>query len=82
MDLTQLHRMANQIARNLAAQGDEAAITATAQHLQDFWDPRMKAAILKGSRETLDPIAQAAVERLDNPAGQCVPPHLRLGKSN
>ncbi|MBK9011129.1 MAG: formate dehydrogenase subunit delta [Novosphingobium sp.] len=55
--------MANQIARNLAAQG-AAAVEATCQHLRDFWDPRMKAAILGGSRAGLDPIARAAVERL------------------
>ena len=66
MDLARLHHMANQIARNLAAQGEDAAITATAQHIRDFWDPRMKAAILAGDRTPLDPIARAALERLDD----------------
>lgn len=64
MELARLIYMANQIARNLAMQGEAAAIEATFQHLRDFWDPRMKAAILAGERSGLDPIARAAVERL------------------
>ncbi len=36
-------RMANDIARNFAANGDEAAAQQTAEHIQLFWDPRMKA---------------------------------------
>ena len=56
--------MANQIARNLAAQGEEAAVAGTAQHIRDFWDPRMKAAILADTLTALDPIAQAAIKRL------------------
>ena len=35
--------MAGQILRNFTAQGQEAAIAATAEHLVMFWDPRMKA---------------------------------------
>lgn len=64
MDLDRLHYMANQIARNLAAGGKEAAIAATAQHIVNYWDPRMKAAILAGDRSELEPIARTAVERL------------------
>ncbi|PLK27886.1 formate dehydrogenase subunit delta [Novosphingobium sp. TH158] len=56
--------MANQIALNLAAQGEEAAIAATAQHLRDFWDPRMKSAILASDGNGLNSIARAAVEML------------------
>ena len=65
MDLAHLTYMANQIARNFAAQGDEVAAAATAQHLKLFWDPRMKAAILSGDRAGLEPIAKAAVELLE-----------------
>ncbi len=68
MDIERLRYMANQIARNLAPQGEAAAVEATFQHLRDFWDPRMKAGILSGKCEGLDPIAKAAVERLANPA--------------
>ncbi|MEY4238453.1 MAG: hypothetical protein RL339_1054 [Pseudomonadota bacterium] len=66
MDPARLIYMANQIARNLAAQGEAAAIAATAQHLRDFWDPRMKAAILAADHGALEPIARAAVELLRN----------------
>ena len=64
MDRARLIYMANQIARNLAAQGDEAAIAATAQHIRDFWDPRMKATIFTVDPAALDPIAGAAIDRL------------------
>ena len=64
MDLEKLTYMVNQIARNLAAHGEDEAIALTAQHLKDYWDPRMKAAILAGDRSNLVPIARAAVERL------------------
>jgi formate dehydrogenase subunit delta len=64
VDIERLRYMANQIARNFAAQGEEAAIAAAAQHLRDFWDPRMKAEILADDRSALDPIARAAVDRL------------------
>ena len=64
MDLARLTHMANQIARNFAIQGEAKAIAATAQHIVDFWDPRMKAAILGSDRAGLDPLAAAAVEKL------------------
>lgn len=64
MDTAHLIHMANQIARNLAAQGEAAAIEQTAQHLIAFWDPRMKAAILAADPAPLCAIARAAVERL------------------
>jgi len=69
MDAGKLAMMANQIARNLAFQGEAAAVEATAQHIRDFWDPRMKAKIL-ADRAGLDPIAAAAVAQLaENGAG-------------
>ena len=68
MDLVRLQYMANQIAREFAPQGEAAAIAATAKHLGDFWDPRMKAAIIADANgnggAALSPIARAAVERL------------------
>jgi formate dehydrogenase subunit delta len=63
VDIERLTYMANQIAKNLAPQG-EAAPELTFQHLRDYWDPRMKAAILSGDRSDLSPIARAAVDRL------------------
>jgi formate dehydrogenase subunit delta len=64
MDPARLILMANQIARNFAVQGEQAASAATAQHIRDFWDPRMKAAILAANHDALDPIAREAVARL------------------
>ena len=64
MDIERLRYMADQIARNLAPQGEEVAIAATAQHISDFWDPRMKAAIFADDPAALSPIARAAIERL------------------
>ena len=64
MEIERLRYMAEQIARNFAVQGDEAAIEATADHLAQFWDPRMKAQILADDRAALSPVAAAAVDRL------------------
>jgi formate dehydrogenase subunit delta len=64
MDVSRLRTMANQIARNLAMEGEDAAIAATAEHIRLYWDPRMKAAILADDRAALSPIAAAAVARL------------------
>ena len=64
MDVKTLRHMVDQIARNFAVQGEEAAIAATAEHIRLFWDPRMKAAILADDRAALSPIARAAVERI------------------
>ena len=64
MDADRLVAMANQIARNLAAQGEAAAVEQTAQHIRDFWDPRMKTAILAVGAGRMGHVAAAAVARL------------------
>ncbi|MEP7005177.1 MAG: formate dehydrogenase subunit delta [Sphingomonas bacterium] len=60
--------MANQIARNFAAQGADAAALAVADHIAAFWDPRMKAQIFAvesgGQDPGLEPIAAHAVALL------------------
>ena len=53
--------MANQIATNLATEDDPVA--ATANHIQLFWDPRMKKLILENG-DGLSLIAAAAINRL------------------
>lgn len=66
-----LVKMANQIARNLAARGEKRAIAGTADHIANFWDPRMRAGIaahLAAGGEGLDPIARAAIDRLRTPS--------------
>jgi formate dehydrogenase subunit delta len=45
MSPDKLQRMANDIARNLAALGDGAP-AAIAEHLRQFWTPRMRAELL------------------------------------
>jgi formate dehydrogenase subunit delta len=66
MDHARLVYMANQIARNLAPQGEARAIELTAQHLRDYWDRRMKAEIRACDAAQLHPIARAAVALLDS----------------
>lgn len=59
--------MANQIARNMAIQGDETAIAGTADHIGKFWDPRMRSGIaahLAAGGEGLSPLARAAIKKL------------------
>ena len=75
MDLTRLHHMIDQIARNFAAIGHDNAVAATADHIVKFWDPRMKAALLAGDPNALSPIARGAVAMLAK--GRKPPPQMR-----
>jgi NADH-dependant formate dehydrogenase delta subunit FdsD. len=66
-NLDRLVYMANQIARNFEALGQDHAVEATADHIASFWDPRMKAQIFKchaAGGEPLQPIAYKAVALL------------------
>lgn len=54
--------MANQIAINLAT--DEDPVAATSNHIQLYWDPRMKKLILENNGAGLSPTAAAAITRL------------------
>lgn len=62
--LPTLRRMANDIARNFAAMGHDKAVLATADHIDKFWDPRMKRAIFADDGTDLLPIARGAIEHL------------------
>ena len=65
--LERLVYMANQIAKNFAATSHEAAAAATADHIVQFWDPRMKSMIfqrLADGGEGMDPLAREAIELL------------------
>jgi formate dehydrogenase subunit delta len=64
VDAAKLAYMANQIARNLAAKGDEQAVAAIADHIDKFWDPRMKEDLREGGRDQLSPLAARAFARL------------------
>ncbi len=62
-----LDYMANQIGKFFAAQGEERAVPAIAEHLRKFWTPRMRATIvarLQSDAARLDPLPRRAVERL------------------
>ena len=61
--LDRLVRMANQIATNLATETDPAG--ATAHHIADFWDPRMKAMITAHDGTGLSPVATAAIAQIN-----------------
>ncbi|WP_447725820.1 formate dehydrogenase subunit delta [Sphingomonas koreensis] len=65
MDVDRLVDMANQIARNFAVQGEDVAAAATARHIVDFWDPRMKSAIRGCAHPGLSPIAAKALAQVD-----------------
>jgi formate dehydrogenase subunit delta len=68
-----LRRMAGDIARNFEAMGHDKAVLATADHIYQFWDPRMKAAIFADDHSRLIPIAREAIEHLQakgNPGSQ------------
>ena len=64
--LVTLRRMANDIARNLAHMGHDKAVLATADHIDKFWEPRMKAAIFADDERlgVLLPIAAEAIDHL------------------
>jgi formate dehydrogenase subunit delta len=61
--LGNLRRMADQIALNLAGMGEDAVL-ATADHIDTFWDPRMKRMIFADDLSVLSPVARAAIEHL------------------
>ena len=70
MSADKLVYMANQIGSFFATQGPEAAVSGTVDHIRQFWDPRMRSAIvahLKAGGEGLHPNVRAAIEDL---AGQ------------
>jgi len=71
--LERLAYMANQIARNFEAQGHDAAVRATADHIASFWDPRMRAeaqALLARGEGALSPTAAEAFALLRDRAAQ------------
>lgn len=64
MQPEKLVMMANQIARFFAAQGEARAVPQIADHIRQFWDPRMRRAIdahLASGGAGLEPLAKAAL---------------------
>jgi hypothetical protein len=69
MSPDKLVRMANQIATFFATQPGEDRADRVAQHLRDYWDPRMRAQIAKlGRRRRERAVAPRARRR--GPAGR------------
>jgi formate dehydrogenase subunit delta len=65
--------MANQIGKFFAHQGEDKAVAAIADHLEKFWDPRMRSAILSyvaAGGTGLAPRVLCAVGHLKTGAGQ------------
>jgi formate dehydrogenase subunit delta len=59
--------MATDIARQFRHLGLEAGSVAVANHITQFWDPRMRAALLDVVHDAgtdLDPLVVAAIDRL------------------
>jgi formate dehydrogenase subunit delta len=62
--------MANQIGKFFAHQGGEKAVAGIADHIEKFWDPRMRAGMaahLAAGGHGLDPLVLEAVKRLPPP---------------
>jgi formate dehydrogenase subunit delta len=70
-----LVRMANQIGKFFAVQGEERATAGISDHIRKFWEPRMKVGIfahLDAGGEGLDPLVLSALKKLrtiTNPDG-------------
>jgi formate dehydrogenase subunit delta len=72
--------MANQIGKFFASQGDQQAAAGIADHLQKYWDPRMRATIvdhLAHGGRGLDPLVREAVEQLGKDAAKACADRLR-----
>jgi formate dehydrogenase subunit delta len=71
METERLVSMANQIAAFFRPYPEAEAVTGVADHIRQFWDPRMRAALarhLEAGGAGLDPLALAAARRLGQPA--------------
>ncbi len=63
-----LVRMVNQIAANLMQTDDPAA--AVLEHIELFWDPRMKSLMVQIDRSRLSDIASKAIDLLQQPGAK------------
>lgn len=72
MEIHHLVKMANEIGGYFAAMPDhEEAVSAIAQHLRNFWEPRMRRELIAYARQDegdLKAIVREAVLRLEAPA--------------
>lgn len=66
METADIVRMANQIAGYFRAYPEQEAVSEIAQHIQSFWDPRM--------RQSLDELVKAGGGDLDPLVLKAIPP--------
>ena len=73
MDIARLVAMANDIAAFFDSESDKnVAAEGVRQHLQKFWEPRMRREIiahLQGGGAGLSPTACSAIQKLAHPSG-------------
>ena len=65
--------MANQIGKFFSHEGEDKAVADTADHIRQFWDPRMRKAIFEhvaAGGQGLDPFVLKAVELLRRKSAQ------------
>jgi formate dehydrogenase subunit delta len=71
MQSDKLVMMANQIAKFFAVQGEARAVPQIADHIEKFWDPRMRrqiSAYIAQGGAGLDPLAKSAIGKLKSTA--------------
>jgi formate dehydrogenase subunit delta len=71
MSPERLVAMANQIGQFFASQGKDQAVAGTLDHIEKFWDPRMRRAIISH--------AEAGGEGLDAPVLEAIGQLRRAG---
>ncbi|MGH6938335.1 formate dehydrogenase subunit delta [Hypericibacter sp.] len=67
MNPDRLVYMANQIAKGFRLKSEDRAVADTLDHIQKFWEPRMRReilAVLAAGGDGLEPIARKAVEQI------------------
>ena len=67
MSPDKLAYMANQIGKFFSHEPHQKAVASITDHLEKFWDPRMRRTIVAGYESVkarLDPLVQEAVEKL------------------
>jgi formate dehydrogenase subunit delta len=73
MDHTDIIRMANQIAVNLKSNGHDEAVKGLAEHINAFWEPRMRRELfelLDQDAKGLDPLVLEAASLIRRPAAK------------
>jgi len=71
MQSDKLVMMANQIATFFAAQGEARALPQIADHIEKFWDRRMRREIIahiEAGGDGLNPLAKSALANLKTPS--------------